>query len=119
MEDEKLLKQRIVEFLERAERMPRRYARDELFKIIQDYRLSDTTDGVLTYSDLNRIHELAISNFQDLSLPFYVDEKETGDGQRRTYCYLMAVVMYLRSIGMLKREIDVNKEVPIIEPIED
>ena len=117
--DDKLLKQRIVDLVDKIERMPRRNAIEEIFKLVKEYQLSESQDGVLRFFDLNRIHDLAVSQYQQLSLPFYVDKKETDTNQRRTYCYLMAVVMYLRGLGMLKREISAFTEVPIVEPIED
>lgn len=117
--DDELLKQRVRDLVERIPRMTREDAREAIYGLVKEYQLAETKDGVIHLSDLSRIQDLAVSQSQDISLPFTVDGREATEQQKRAYIFLVASVMFLRGAGLMKRNIQADLGKPILEPVDD
>ena len=118
MEDDEL-KEEIRLLADELAPMSREDTRAMLFSFVQK-KLNDRKEPIrLTLYDVDRIRDGAIGQSQQLPIPLYIDNVETDDRQRIAFCYLAALMGFLRKLGVIKFQINTNTKQPFLFSIYD
>ena len=112
--DDESLKEQIRKLADDVFRASREDTRDAIFSFVIKILNEQTKDIQLHISDIDEVRNGALMHCRDMVIPLYVDGQPMTEQQRIAYCYLIAMVGFLRKRSLIKYLIDLDTEPPFL-----